>query len=473
MTRTPGIAAIAIVLAASGAVAQSLTTLSSFQNASWEGVHLYGVNAFTTYVSSAYPVNTNTTIIPSAGQLKADINYGVSASAGWQYHHGERMGASILYTGSYNRSENYSSLSSFGHSLRASGFWNITPKWTLNFSGNAIYQTLAEYLFEPTSLTVTGQSAAGISNVAAAMGAGQFSSAQAASSLTAASAATVQNNPATTLLIGDRVLTYATQASISYQPTSRLTFSLSGVSAAGQNRTGASSNVPAQTFLMPRTIGITAGGSLSYAVSPRTRLGVDIEGGRTSNAYQNAYTVSASGSFGRMMGEHWFLHASGGGSYLDIIDQQSNTTPKTWEMIGSGSLGYALSSQTFLASYNRTSMESGGFAVGVNSHLAGTWNWIPAGAGSRWSISISGGRQELENTGFATLTGWSGSVAWIVHLPEGLLLSTQYAYSNSTGVFLGSQSNISVNSVRLSIGWTPAALQSAVNAASTAMRQQP
>jgi len=464
-------AAVMALLAVSTVEAQQQNTLSNFQTATWEGIHLYGVNAFTSYVSSAFPLTTTNTVAPNANQLGYDVNSGVSASAGWQYHRGEKLTVTALYTGSYNRSENFNSLSSFGHSLRANAGWQLSSKWTIDFSGSAVYQTLAEYLFQPNNLSVIAQSPVSINNVAAGVGIGQFSSTQAASSVAGAfapSATTAQTNPATGVLLGNRIFTYAGQASMSYQASSRLSFSLSGVTAAGQNRLGSSSNNPGQTFLVPRTIGINAGVSMGYELSPRTTIGLSVDGTRTSNPVQSAYTTMAAASLGRMMGMHWFLRASGGGSHTSVIQQQTGA-PRMWQTIGSGSVGYGLASQTFLASYNRSSVDSGGFAVGTNSTLLGAWNWHTPNR--RYSLTVSGGQQQIRNTGFTTLSGWNTSVTWMMHLADRLLLSTGYVYSNSTGTYLGNKTQISVNSIRLTVGWVPGALQAAVQQAGTVLGQ--
>jgi hypothetical protein len=464
-------AAIIALLAVPTVEAQQQNTLSNFQTASWEGIHLYGVNAFTSYVSSAFPLTTTNVVTPNANALGYDLNSGVSASAGWQYRRGEKLTVAALYTGSYNRSEKFSSLSSFGHSLRANASWQLTSKWTINLSANGVYQTLAEYLFQPTTLSVIAQSPVSIGNVAAGLGIGQFSSPQAASSVAGAlapSATTPQTNPATGALLGDRIFTYTGQASMSYQATSRLSFNVSGVTAAGQNRLGSSSNSPAQTFHVPQTIGINAGVSMDYSLSPRTSIGVSVDGSRTSNSAQSAYTTMAAASVGRMMGMHWFLQASGGGSHTLLIQQVSGA-PKMWEIIGSGTLGYSLASQTFLASYNRSSVESTGFAVGDNSTLMGAWNLHTASR--RYSLSVSGGEQQIRNTGFTSLTGWNTSVTWMMHVRDGLLLSAGYVYSNSTGMYLGNQTQISVNSVRVSLGWVPGTLLAAVRQAGTVLGQ--
>ena len=449
---------------------QQMNGLAAFENTSWEGIHLYGVNAYSSYVSSAYPITYTNTILPAAANLGYDVSYGLSASAGWQYHPGDKTNISVFYTGTYNRSENYSSLSAFGHSLRANASWELTPKLTFNISGNAIYETLGDYLFEPTSQSIAAQSPVPISDVAASQSIGQFSSSQAASLLTgstAASALTPASNPAVGLLLGNRIFTYAAQASLSYQVTERLSVEFSGITAAGQDRIGSTAGVPAQSYPVPRTIGLNAGVAMDYSLSPRTTLGVGVTGARTSNVYQNAYTSMAQVYLGRMMGEHWFFRGSGGGSYTTSLQQQSGA-PIASQVIASGSVGYSLQSQTYLASYNRSSMDSIGYAVGTNTRMMGTWSWHPADA--RWNLSASVGQQEIRNTGFSSLTGWQTMLAWHMRLVGNTSVTLQYAHDISSGIYLGQAARITINSIRLTLGWTPAALQAAQNATLTALQ---
>ena len=64
---------------------QSVVDKASFRTMSVGGIHLYGVSVFGGYSTSAYPGGLGQ-IPVGAGQLGADINYGVSTSLGWQYH---------------------------------------------------------------------------------------------------------------------------------------------------------------------------------------------------------------------------------------------------------------------------------------------------------------------------------------------------------------------------------------------------
>lgn len=452
MLKAPAYIAISMALAGPCALAQ-MPGLANVPFIGQDGLRLYEVSFYSSYVSSAYPLATTVTIAPNAPQLGHDLSYGASAAVGWNYQR-DRVRMSAAYTGSYNQSENFNSLSAFGHNLQLSGSWDLTPKLTLNFSGSGQYQTLAQYIFQPTGLATIAQTPASFDNLAAAMSVGQYSDAQTASMLTGAgmsSMASPLESPASSLLLGVRVLTYGSQLSLNYAPTERLSFHIAGMTAAGSDQVGNSAGVQ-QNYAMPSTIGVTAGGSMNYELSTRTEIGLQLDEARMANHYQGTYTTTAAASLGRKMGTHWFLRAAGGGAYTKIV-QQSYGTPIATQFIGSGSLGYQLQDHTLLATYNRTTSDANGFAVGTMADFAGTWNWHRPGAA--WGLVVSAGEQQLDNTGFATLTGWQVSAGSTVHLVGNFVLMMQFAYARDTGTYLGNVTKLSVSSIRLSLGWAP------------------
>lgn len=452
MLKAPAYMAVAVAFVGRCALAQ-MPGMAGLPFVGQDGLRLYEVSLYTSYVSSAYPLATTTTISPNAAKLGHDLSYGGMASAGWRYQR-DRARMAVSYTGSYNQSENFSSLSAFGHSLTVNGSWDLTPKWTVNLSGSGQYETLAQYVFQPTALSTIAQTPATFDNLAAAMSAGQYSDAQAAAALTGAGAsafASPLQSPASSLLLGVRVLTYASQLSLNYALTPRLSFHISGMTAAGSDRVGNSGGVP-QNYAMPSTIGITAGASMNYELSTRTEIGLQLDEARMSNRYQDAYTTNASASLGRKMGSHWFLRASGGAAHTKTV-QQAYGAPIANQIIGSGGLGYQLQAHTMLATYNRTTSDINGFAVGTMANFAGTWNWRRPGAG--WGLVVSAGQQDLNNTGFASLSGWQISAGSTVHLAGNVVLVMQYAYARDTGTYLGNVTKLSVSSIRLSLAWAP------------------
>jgi hypothetical protein len=440
-------------LFAAPCLGQELLDDVNFKSGQLGGLHLVGISVFSGYSTSAYPqagfeFNGSTNGVANLG---ADESYGASASVGWQTHT-EKNNVSVIYTGTYQGMAHYSNLNAFDQSLSVSAVRMLTPKWTFSLSASGQDSSLAQYLFQPSTLSVITQVPASLDDLAAALSAGQYSSAQVASLLTGSPAV---QTPERSLLLGNRVLSYTARASMAYALSSRLNLHFASFAAAGQTRSGGEDSVPAQNYVMPRSLGGDAGMGFSYSLSPRTQIGVDVTENRTVNRYQSAYISTANASLSRKMGERWFLRAYGGGTYTEMT-QQSLGTPKTSQITGGGSLGFRTDSQSLVASYNRAANDTYGFAVGTVTTMSGAWNWRRVG--SRWSVFASFGEQQTRSTGFDSLSGWQASGGVSTNLNPHTTLSTQYVYMNSSGTYLGAVNNLTVQSVRVSLGWAPQAV---------------
>lgn len=441
-------------LFASSCGAQELLDEINFRTGGLAGLHLVGVSVYSGYSTSAYPqAGINLSAAPGQGNLGGDASFGATASVGWQWHR-EKTNVSVLYSGTYSGMVRYSDLDAYNQSLFLSVNRTLTPKWTFNLTASGTDNSLAQYLFQPSSVSVLSQVPSTFDDLAAAVAVGQFTNAQVASLLTGAP---VMQLPGRSVLAGERILSYAAQASLAYALSSRVRLNFAGFAAAGQNRLGGQqeSTAPAN-YVQPRSLGANAGIGFTYSLSPRTDVGVQVDGNRTVNHFQSAYVSSATGSFGRKMGLHWFLRMQGGGTYSDFT-QQTIGTPKTSQIVGGGSLGFQTHTHTLVASYNRTASDTFGFAVGTITMTSGAWNWRRMG--SKWGLSASFTQQQTRNAGFASLSGWEASGGINTSLNPHTTLSAQYAYLRDAGDYAGVFNNYSVQSVRLSLGWAPPAVQ--------------
>jgi hypothetical protein len=428
--------------------AQSLLDQVNFRSASIGGIRLYGVSIYSGYSTSVLPVGLGQTAAAGLQELGGSANYGASASVGWQ-HHRRGTSFSALYSLSYGGISRYSDLSGLSHSLSVTASQQLTAKWTLSLTGAAQDTTQAEFMYQPSALSVLSQLPASFDDLAAAFSIGQFSNAQMASMLTGAS---MLESPTRGLLLGNRVLSYSANVGLNYARSSRLSFHFASFSAGGQNLRDGQSGIPQEKFILPRSLGLSAGIGLSYALSPRTQVGLNVEENRVVNRYQGAYTTNSTASLGRKMGMRWFLSIHGGGSVTQAT-QSNYGTPVTRQMIGGGSIGFRTYTQTFTGSYDRTSSDTYGFAVGANTTATGSWNWRRPG--SRWTIFASGGQQQMKSTGFADISGWEASGGVSATLNLHTALSVQYVYFNSQGSYLGNLDNMIAHTVRLSLSWNP------------------
>jgi hypothetical protein len=430
--------------------AQSLLDQVNFRSASVGGLRVYGVSVFSGYSTSAIPVGFGQSV-QSLQDIGGSSNYGASATLGWQ-HHREKTSLSIMYSLTYSGVTRYSELNAFGHSLSIAASRQLGGKWTVTLAGGAEDSTQAQFLNQPSALSVISQLPVTIDDLAAAFSIGQFSNSQVASMFTGFTGAGMAESPARTLLLGNRVLSYSASARLNYAYSSRLSFHFGAFSTAGQSQRGGQNGVPVQEYVLPRSTGINGGMGMTYSLSPRTQIGFSVDESRSINRYQNGNTTNAYATFGRKMGMRWFMGLHGGGSFSQTT-QTSYGTPIPAQVSWGGSLGVQTYSQTLTVSYDRSGSDPYGFAVGTNTSATGSWSWRRPG--SRWSLSAGGGQHQIRNAAFVSISGWEASGGVSLSLAEHASLSAQYVYFNSAGNYAGTALNTAVQSVRVSLGWAP------------------
>jgi hypothetical protein len=434
--------------------AQELLDEINFRTSELAGLHLVGLSVFGGYSTSAYPqAGINLGIAPGLANLGGDTTYGATASLGWQLHRA-KTNVSVLYSGTYQGMLRYSNLNAYDQSLSLSVNRALTPKWTFSLTAAGTDNSLAQYLFQPSSVSLLTQVPATFDDLAAAVAVGQFSNSQVASMLTGAP---LLQLPGRSLLAATRILSYSAEASLEYALSSRMRLHFAGLAAAGQNRlAGQQANAVPAGYVMPRSLGANAGIGTTYSLSPRTDVGLDLQANRTVNHFQSGYVTSATASFGRKMGMHWFLRMQGGGTYTNIT-QQTIGRAKANQIVGGGSLGFQTHAHTLVASYNRTASDGFGFAVGTITSATGAWSWRRAG--SKWGLSADFAQQQTRNAGFASLSGWQAGGGITTSLNPHMTLSAQYSYLHEGGDYAGVFNTFKVQSVRLTLGWAPQPVQ--------------
>jgi len=438
-----GLAYIFVVsLLAVTAHAQTLLDHVNFRGSERSGFGIYGASIFSGYSRSSVP-------IPSIGLDRSNVTYGVNGSVGWQAR-GEDTNASALYTGTYGGANGDASLGSYGQTLTLALSSKLAPKWTGSISASGQDNSLAQYLFQPLGLSVLSSLPTSFNDLSAALGVGQFSTAQIAAVTTQQGTAYLIS-PIRTSLLGDRVRTYAAEASLGYAYSRRLSFFVSGVLAGGQNH---SSDVrtPAQNYALPHSLGGSAGFSWSNPLSARTDVGFGMTQQVGQNRYQTSYSTTANVFFGRKMGAHWVLRASGGATRTQYTEQLYGGA-RGLQGTANGSLGFKFRAQTLSANYDLSASDSYGFATGTNTSMSAAWNWHRPG--SKVTMFSSFGRQKVSNTGYLGITGWQAAAGASVSLSRETYLTAQYVYLDSASQFLGVSNSLTAHSVRVSLGWSP------------------
>ena len=412
-----------------------------------DGAHLYEVTIFSGYSTSANPLSAGY-LTPGTGALNSDENYGVSAAVGWQ-HHREKDNFAIRYSGSYSGLVHYTSANGYSQWLNLSAERKLGRKWEFTLTGSGQDATLMEVINEPSALTTTSQLSTDFNDFAAGFGLGSYSTAQAASIILGAP---VVQAPIRALLLGNKVLSYAGTTALTYSVSRHVTLHASGFASGGDSRTPEVEGAPTVNYVLPQSLGADAGMSWTYSPSPRTDLGVNLDANRMQNSFQDVYTSTATASFGRKMGQHWLAKIYGGGTYTDVT-QQTLGAPITMQAVGGASLGVKTYQNTFAASYNRTASDAYGSVVGTYSTISGTWTHHRPG--SRLTTSAGLGQQQIANTGFESFSGWTANGTVTERLTSNMLLSEQYVYLKSGGNYLGNLTNFSIQSVRVSMSWSP------------------
>jgi hypothetical protein len=417
-----------------------MSDMVNFKSARIGGVHLYNVTTFGGYSTSASLLGG----VSGTGSnlLGPDFNYGAAVAAGWQ-HHGKRTNTAIMYSGTYLRMARYTELSSYNQAASINITRSLARKWSLDLSGAAQDTSLAQFMFQPSNLSVISNVYTSFDDLAAAFSVGRFSSAQVATMLTGSP---ILDTPTRNLLLGNRILSVSFQAQVTYTHSSRLSFHFGSFAAGAQRIKGGP-----QDGAVSSSKGGNAGMTMTYSLTPRTEVGASANVTRVSNSLQRANLYSSSGSWGRKMGPRWFLRLSAGAAY-SISDGPSGNRPTSLQMIWDASIGYQRVRHTFVASASRSATDPFGIAAADTMYYSGSWSWRPAVS---WSVFSSFGHQRMSRSVFDDLSGWQSNTGVSKYLGSGMSLSADYAYIIGTSLYLGAIGDRSIHGVRVSLSWSP------------------
>lgn len=412
----------------------------NFLGSNFEGFQFYGVSAFLNYASYQFPPPSAVANSPATSDWRS--NYGVSGTVGWQRLRG-KFNFAARYTGSYTGNVRASEYNRLGHSFNFTIARPLGRKWTLDITGSGRILSIEQYLFEPSFLGSLSQSQGSVSDLGAALS----NNPQTALQLGGANSGT---SPTSALLLGSYLMTYAANASLNYQATSRLSFSFGSVAAGGQHLAG--NSAAASNYVTPHTLGGDAGVSMRYSLTPRTEIELGASGTYVTSKYQRAVSSGLYASISRKMSEHWFVRVNAGGSRSTILQQVAGTPPALQLTYGA-STGYRTRATSIVATYSQSGSDQSSGVLGKNTNLQAAWSWRPPRSG--WLVSASYGRNETSSTGFSTISGWRATANFSHSLPWNLVMSGGYSYLNSHGLYLGSASEVTVDGLRVSFGWTP------------------
>lgn len=419
------------------------------------GLQVKSGSLYSVYYSSGLP--TSAGIQSGLTHLPADLGFGGSADFVWS-RFTDRSTIALSYTPSYVGRVRYSSLDALNHSFTLNLNRKLAPRWTYLFALGGDLSSIDQAIFSPTTLTkVASVPSTGDELAAGLMGSPVPTNTQLGTVLTSAP---LLNSPEQTLLYGRRMLTASLDSSLRYSISPRLSLTM-GVT--GNRTQHVSDNSPAGTqnsFLISDTTSGAGRVAVSYAISPQTQLGADINVNRVVSRLADVYTTTALANWGRNVGSRWILQAHGGLGVSHPVRQSLYyaLATKPGPAFG-GSLGFKISSHTLLANYDRTVSDMYGLGASTTSSVGGSWRWKPLGRG--WWITNSFGWQQLQGDKSAAsafvlsnMSGWRANSDFGHSLGPRLAVLVGYAYLDYSGGLQNTAYKFSQNAVRIAFAWT-------------------
>jgi hypothetical protein len=298
-------------------------------------------------------------------------------------------------------------------------------------------------------------------DLAAAVLTGQYSNDQLASLL---SGVPLIESPSRTLLFGNRVFSSSGAVGLSYAHSQRLSLSFSGSYTNTQHLPDSSNNGPQYRHLVQHSSSASVGANLSYALSPRTQIGVSASGGRGFSTLQQEYVTTGNAFIGHQTGRHWFMQAHAGAGVITNLRSNYKNTLGTRPAFG-GQLGYRVYAQTFMASYNRTLGLAYGVAASDTTTVGGGWRWWRPG--HTWGLSSSALEEQMRSSVFRDTRGWRATFGITKQIGTHTVVETGYSFARYSGGALqaldsttpGSPFKESQHAVRLTLAWYPQSME--------------
>jgi hypothetical protein len=258
------------------------------------------------------------------------------------------------------------------------------------------------------------------------------------------------------------MLTSSARVSLSYSYSPRLSFTFGGGGGRTQYLSGSQPLATSNNYLISNTTSGNASVGFSYSLSPFSQLGGTVTTNRISSSINDAYTTTSLVTLGHTFATRWIMQLHGGVGVTNAVRQAYAVglavPTKLGPAIG-GSLAYKTLSNTFLASYDRTVVDSYGLGASTTSSVNASWHWRHPGAS--WWLDSSFSWQQLQGGILTNTSGWRTTVGLNRAIGTHIVLLTQYVYLDYSGGLLAAVSHTSQSAVRVSVAWTPhpAALQ--------------
>ena len=417
-----------------------------------EGLRVLGASVTSAYFSSGIPIGFGQGISTGNLGVASHVWIGGSTGVGW-FKSRRNYSVSIQYTPSYFTSIETPELSTVNHSFALSSRVKFGSKWTFGFSASVVASDLQQMLFGQSLFGALTAVPSTFDDLSGALLTGRYSNDQLASLLTGAPLA---SSPESAYFYGSRLLTAGLRPTLRYEYSARLSIGFNSYGTRNQflHRSGVSAaeSVP---VAIPQTTSIGGGVQISYSLTPRTHVALDLTAYRTISRLQDSYGSMVSGSIGHTINRYWFVQARFGSGYQSPLRQTINLNQGTQYVYG-GSVGLKVSSHTFMGNYDRTVGDTYGLGASTTGSAGAAWNWrVP---GSVWSLNAVFGYQTLNGPAFPDTTSYRITAGVVRKLGEHFSISTSYGYFRIP-TYLNLLTSPSQNGVTMALSWTPSVVR--------------
>jgi hypothetical protein len=435
-------AVVAAWLAAGPAAAQQALQPGAGVETGRAGWQVFSASAYSGYTYMAEPGTlSNVPGLP----LGSDNQYGAALTVGWERFR-KRSGFSLIYSPSYYGLVRNSGWDALNHSLLLRATRTFGSRWDGAFSVTGGVRSLSGFLFAPTGASNAVAAPGSAASLADAVLAGKYSNQQLAAALGSAPGL---ESPLTAELYSQRTLSGSLSASLAYRSSPRFSVHFSATGSRTQALNSGQPAGAASVALVPRMTMGSFGGGLSYAIGPRTNFSVDATESRTQSSYMDAYVTQATASLGRRFGMRWFLQGGGGAAVVRPLRTTVQANQGA-QPVAHASIGYRLSSQSFMATVDRLPANSYGLGTGYTLSSGGAWQWHRPGSG--WDLSASF-REQIIRGSSQNLNGWMGGGALFKALSRRTGLQLSYSYMDNTGTYVAGARNIKVHALQAAVVW--------------------
>lgn len=362
----------------------------------------------------------------------------------------ERSGLTMSYSPSFIAGFRSLQGNSSNHYFSLTGRTGLTSRLRFNYSASGSLSSTSDYLFTPTQLAKLASASATPGELASAVVTGSSTNNEVGTVLAEAPGA---GTPVGLGVYGDRMWTASVVSGVRYAYTPRLAFymNLGATRNEHLSRTGAPGS--RETYLLPYTMTGFGRAGLAYLLSPRTRLGVDLQSDRSFSKVQDAYGSAASLSLARVMGPSWFVNLHGGVGMINVV-RSSRPLKGGLQPTGGGGVGYRTFANTFFVSVERSSGDA--YALGTSASLMANAAWSWNRPGNPWLVTCDLSNERLSGGGYPPFNARRALAGVGRRLGGHFSLLLQYAYlSTSERVEQAYGTRLNLHTGRLSFVWEP------------------